>query len=118
MLLVEDDPAIRSLLAQVLKGTGYTVFDAGDAAEALRIATHHRGTIHVAVTDVVLPQMSGPDLVANLQQSRPEMRVLFISGYTDDEIVRRGVTAAPTSFLQKPFTPEALVRAMRNVLDS
>ena len=117
ILLVEDDTAIRGLLRQVLRDRGYTVLDARDAAEALRVATHHRGPIQLVVTDVILPQMSGPDLADQLCKGRPELRVLYISGYTDDEIVRRGVSTARMAFLQKPFTPETLTRTVREVLD-
>jgi two-component system, cell cycle sensor histidine kinase and response regulator CckA len=117
ILLVEDDEAIRVLLRQVLKETGYTVLDARDATEALRVANHHRGPIQLVVTDVILPQLSGPELAGRLTATRPNLRVIYISGYTDDEIVRRGVSTAKTAFLQKPFTPDALTRTVREVLD-
>ena len=96
---------------------GYRVLEARHGAEALEISSRHTGPIHLMVTDVVMPQMSGRELAQRLLPLRPEMRVLYMSGYTDDAIVRHGVLGAGMAFLSKPFTPYALASKVREVLD-
>ena len=97
---------------------GYNVLEARHGAEALEISDRHQGPIHLMVTDVVMPQMSGRELAQRLQPIRPDMRVLYMSGYTDDAIVRHGVLGAGMAFLSKPFTPDALALKVREVLDT
>jgi two-component system cell cycle sensor histidine kinase/response regulator CckA len=118
LLLVEDEQAVRELAARVLKERGYRVLQAGNGIEALRIsAAKPANEIQLLVTDVVMPNMDGPDLASRLKQSQGDLRVLYVSGYTDKAIVHRGVLDEGTPFLQKPFTPEALARKVREVLD-
>ena len=117
VLVVEDAAAVRTVVRQMLERSGYAVLDAADGALALEIAARHHGPIHLVVTDVVMPAMGGRQLSEQLARLRPETKVLYTSGYTDDAIVRHGVLEAGVPFLQKPFTPEALVRKVREVLD-
>jgi PAS domain S-box-containing protein len=116
VLLVEDDEALRHLAARVLRDAGYTVLDTRSATEAVLLGTHHEGVIDLLLTDVVMPQMSGRTVTELLTQQRPSLRVLYMSGYTDDVVVKRGVLATGTAFLQKPFTPEQLLQKVRTVL--
>ena len=117
VLLVEDVPAVRDVVHRVLAGSGYTVLDAVDGPSALARAASHRGPLHLLLTDVVLPGLSGRELAEQLKPSRPELKILFTSGYTDDAVTRRGVFGSDVSFMQKPFTPETLARRVREVLD-
>jgi signal transduction histidine kinase len=117
VLLAEDDEAIRTLGARVLGGLGYNVLVARTGGEALRIVAEHKGQIDLIATDVVMPEMNGSQLVERVLEARPGMRVLFMSGYTDDEVMRRGVIDGQTAFLQKPFTPDLLAHKVREVLD-
>ncbi len=118
VLLTEDEDGVRRLTRRILQGYGYRVLEAKNGGEALMACEQHAGPIHLLVTDVVMPGMSGPRLAERLAPLRPAMRVLFLSGYTDDAIVHHGVLNPNTPFLQKPFTPEALIRKVREVLDS
>ena len=106
------------MVTTVLQGLGYQVLAAGDGREALRPAEEHEGPIHLLLTDVVMPVMGGRELAERLKQTRPGIRVLFVSGHTDDAIVRHGVLESEVCFLQKPFTPLALVLKLRSLLDS
>ena len=117
ILLVEDEASLRSLLTMVLQKFGYTVLAAQDSTEAIQVSAQHAGPIHLLVTDVVLPDLSGRQLAEQLASVRPAMPVLYMSGYTDDAIVRYGVLAGKTAFLQKPFTTMALARKVRDILD-
>ena len=117
ILLVEDDDEVRALTRETLDGHGYAVIPAGDPVEALRLAGSHSGPIHLLVTDVVLPQLSGRGLAERLAPEHRDLRVLYMSGYTDDAIVRHGMLEEGTAFLQKPFTPHTLLRKVREVLD-
>jgi len=117
VLLVEDDESVRRLAATVLGQAGFTVLEAGDGAEAVRVAEGHDGPVHLLVTDVVMPGMGGRELAGRVAAARPGVRVLFLSGYTDDAVVRHGVLEEHVRFLQKPFTPAALTRAVRKALD-
>ena len=117
LLLVEDEESVRGLAARVLQSYGYRVLEARDGAEALQVAQGTSEYLHLLVTDVVMPGISGLELARRLGAQRPRLRVLYMSGYTDDAIVRRGVLAADAQFLPKPFTPEVLVRRVREVLD-
>jgi CheY-like chemotaxis protein len=117
VLLAEDEDELRSVAREILEMYGYTVLEAHHPDEALLIAERHSGPIPVLVTDVVMPKMSGRDLARRLAPLRPEMRVLYISGYTDEAIVRHGVLDPGTAFLEKPFNPDELARKVREVLD-
>ena len=117
ILVVEDEARVRKLIAGVLRGRGYTVVEATHGEEAVRCAKAHQGTIHLAVVDVIMPEMSGPDLVRQIAPLFPGMRVLYISGYTDEALVDHQIPASGESFLQKPFLPEALARKVREILD-
>jgi len=118
ILLVEDDVGIRRLVRQVLAERGYWVLEAIHGKHAIEIGEQHTVPIHLLVTDVVMPGMSGRELAERLKLSRPNMKVLFMSGYTDKAIVHHGELDPGTAFLQKPFTPDALARKVREVLDS
>jgi PAS domain S-box-containing protein len=117
VLLVEDDPAVRELIRNVLQMSGYTVLEADHSERAFLLSGRHDGRIDLMITDVVMPSMSGRELAERLKSSRPDMKVLYISGYTDDAIVRHGVLEAGVVFLQKPFTPAILLQKARDVLD-
>ncbi|MDB4950288.1 MAG: multi-sensor hybrid histidine kinase [Gemmatimonadetes bacterium] len=118
ILLVEDEEAVRALVRRILRGCGYTVLTAGDGDSALRRCAEHTGPIDLLVTDVVMPGMGGPALAEKLLELHPEMRVLYVSGYTDDAVVRHGVLEATVNFLQKPFAPSDLARKVREALGS
>jgi PAS domain S-box-containing protein len=118
VLLVEDEPMVRELVRNVLEDRGYTVLVARDAAEALLLSDRREGPIDLLLTEVVMPGRSGRELAEAFEAQGRPTRVLYISGYTDDAIVRHGVQQAETAFLQKPFTPGALARKVREVLDA
>jgi PAS domain S-box-containing protein len=118
ILLVEDALRVRAVVREILEMNGYHVLEARHGAEAIEISERHRGPIHLMVTDVVMPQMSGRELAQRLLPVRPDLRVLYMSGYTDDAIVRHGVLGAGMAFLSKPFTPDALAVKVRELLDS
>jgi two-component system, cell cycle sensor histidine kinase and response regulator CckA len=103
---------------EILQLTGYLVLEAGSGEEALRICAGQDGPIHLLFTDVMMPGMSGPEVVQRLARIRPAMRVLYMSGYSDDALIRRGAIEQGAAFLQKPFTPEALAHKVRAVLDA
>jgi PAS domain S-box-containing protein len=117
VLLTEDEEQVRVVARGILERHGYQVLEARSGEEALRLAEQHAGPIHLLLTDVVMPRMSGPALADQLRQTRPSVRVLCMSGYTDDATVRHGVFAAQLAYLQKPLTVETLTRKVREVLD-
>ena len=117
MLLAEDDDAVRGLARMALEMYGYKVLEASDGEEALQMADEYQGPIHLLVTDVVMPGMGGQQLAERLRASRPGIKVLFQSGYTDDAVVRHGVLHAEAAFLQKPYTPTGIGLKVREVLD-
>jgi len=116
ILLVDDENALRKLGMRVLIEAGYRVLEASDGAMALRVAAEEVGEIDLVLTDVEMPTLGGRGMVDELHELSPGMRVLFMSGYTDNEILRRGIRASETEFLQKPFTAETLCAAVRTVL--
>jgi two-component system cell cycle sensor histidine kinase/response regulator CckA len=118
ILLAEDDEVLRPLARGLLEKLGYQVLDAADAAAALEAARRYREPIHLLLTDVVMPGVSGRELARELEKSRPDTRVLYVSGYTDDAIVHHGMLEPGLNFLQKPFTPASLARKVREVLDT
>jgi CheY-like chemotaxis protein len=120
ILLVEDAEWVRTLARQILEGAGYRVLEASDPEAAIRlIDANHNGTkIDLLLTDVVMPGMSGREAAERLTAQKPRLKVLFVSGYTDDAVVRHGVLSAETPFLQKPFTMLALANKVRTVLDA
>lgn len=117
LLLVEDEDDVRDLTREMLEGLGYTVLEARRPQEAMRISEQHRGLIHLMLTDVVMPELSGHRLAERITAGRPNMKVLYMSGYTDDAIVRHGVLECGTRFLQKPFSSDTLADKVREVLD-
>jgi len=118
VLLAEDENVVRGLVHQVLKHNGYNVLVAQHGAEALRIVLQHPGPIHLLLTDLVMPLMGGRDLAKRLRGMRKDIKVLYMSGYTDDSGIRQGELEPGTDFIQKPFTPDSLSRKVRSVLES
>jgi PAS domain S-box-containing protein len=117
VLLVEDEASVRELARRILEAYSYTVLAASDSEDALRICETHGGNIHLMLTDVVMPGTSGRELAQLVATNHPEITVLYMSGYTDDAIVQHGVLGADTPFLQKPFSPVALARKVRETID-
>jgi CheY-like chemotaxis protein len=118
LLLVEDEDGVRQLACLVLRQSGYRVLEARSGGDALLTCERHPEPIQLLVTDVVMPQMSGRQLAERLAVMRPQMRVLYLSGYTDEALAQHGVLDPETAFLAKPFHPAALARKVREVLDS
>jgi two-component system cell cycle sensor histidine kinase/response regulator CckA len=116
ILIVEDDAALLQVTFRSLEEVGYAILAARSPAEAIHLSENHMGPIHLMVTDVIMPGMSGAQLASHLSALRPEMKVLYVSGYTDDTIVLHGVLEAGLAFLQKPFLPKMLVRKVAEVL--
>jgi CheY-like chemotaxis protein len=116
ILVVEDNPALSEIARRVLERRGYTVLSAGSPEQALEISRAHKGKIDLLLSDVVMPGQSGPALAGQLTADRPEMRVIHMSGYTDDALIRHGTLLGTTAFLQKPFTPDGLIRKVAEVL--
>jgi CheY-like chemotaxis protein len=117
VLLVEDAEPFREVVRQFLQQGGYNVLAAGDGTAALAAARYHPGPIHILLTDVVMPGLSGPQLAQELRMAHPCMRVLFMSGYTDDALGQHGVLEEGIALLEKPFTRGSLLRKLREVLD-
>lgn len=118
LLLVEDDAGVRGLARMTLTTQGYTVLEAREGAEALQLSASHPGAIHLLITDVVMPRMSGRELAERLRLVRPGVKVLYMSGHTDDSVLRHGVEQARTNFIPKPFSPAHLTRRVRDILDN
>lgn len=117
ILLAEDEDIVRKLARQVLEMFGYQVLEAPNGGAALLICERHKDPIHLLITDVVMPEMSGPELTDRLMRLRPDLKVLYMSGYTDNAVIHQGVLDEGTNFIQKPFTPAALARTVREVLN-
>jgi CheY-like chemotaxis protein len=118
ILLVEDEDLVRELTRTVLLKHGYHVLEAAFGSEALLVSQQYEGAIELLATDVVMPQMSGPELAEHLLKLRPQLKVLYMSGYTEDTIIHHGVLETGIAFLQKPFTPIELAHKVREVLDT
>jgi signal transduction histidine kinase/ActR/RegA family two-component response regulator len=118
ILLVEDSDVVRALAHEVLETSGFRVFEAPDPESAIAICERHTGSIDLLLTDLVMPGMGGTEMSAVLRRVKPRMRVLFMSGYTAEAIVNHGILEGGLNFIQKPFTPDALVLKVREVLDA
>jgi nitrogen-specific signal transduction histidine kinase/CheY-like chemotaxis protein len=118
VLIVEDDEDVRNFTVTLLNELGYTVIEAETPSDALHICNRYHGRIHLLLTDVVLPEMDGRQLAEQMKETCPELKVIYMSGYTDNVIIKHGVVADKVTFLQKPFTSETLARTVRMVLDS
>jgi DNA-binding NtrC family response regulator len=117
-LLVEDDDRVRVATSGILRNNGYRVIEARNASEALRESENFASSIDLMLTDVIMPELSGPELATRLASTRPSMKILCMSGYADDSIAGHGVLDASMSFLQKPITVAALTAKVREVLDA
>jgi two-component system, cell cycle sensor histidine kinase and response regulator CckA len=117
ILVVDDDPAVLRMASKVLRRGGYEVLEAGGGSDALRIAEEHDGKIQLLLTDVVMPEMGGREVSEELRARYPRIRVLFMSAYTEDEVILRGVRVAEVNFVSKPFTVDGLRNKVREVLD-
>jgi two-component system cell cycle sensor histidine kinase/response regulator CckA len=118
ILLAEDDALVRALTRKLLCEAGYHVLEAESSEAALALAERHSATIHLLLTDVVMPRMGGRQFADQLCARRPETKVLFMSGYTNDSIIRHGLVDSAVELLQKPFTRVALLRRVRGLLDA
>jgi two-component system, cell cycle sensor histidine kinase and response regulator CckA len=115
--LVEDEDGVRKVARQALESRGYRVLEASDGEAAMQLCREHAGEIDLLLSDVVMPRMSGRELRQQVSEISPQTRVLFTSGYTDDAVVRHGVYQAESDFLQKPFSVQALLKKVREILD-
>jgi nitrogen-specific signal transduction histidine kinase len=118
ILLVEDEPAVRNLARRVLESRGYAVLEASSGYDAIRIASGRTGPIHLLLSDVVVPDMNGSAIAERMHQERPTVKLLFMSGYADEDVKLQGIVQAGAPFIEKPFTPDLLARRVREVLDS
>jgi len=117
ILIVEDDDSLRNMVCEILEPQGYSILEAQNGIEALRVSESHSGQIHLMLTDVVMPKMGGRELEEHLRPLRPDMKVIYMSGYTDNAILHHGVLSPGIEFLEKPFTPAGLRKKVREVLD-
>jgi CheY-like chemotaxis protein len=117
ILIAEDEGALRNIVSKILRGLGYTVLTAVDGGDALRVAAEHEGPIHLLLTDVIMPGIGGRELSDRVVQLRPALRVLYLSGYTDDSVIAQGARSNQIAFLQKPIASAELAKKVRGVLD-
>ena len=115
-MVVEDEPSLRELAREILESQGYQVLEAGTGAEALSILRAHRGSLDLLITDVIMPGLSGRQLAEQVVADHPRLPVLYMSGYTSDVIAQSGVLGEDIQLLEKPFTPDGLVRRVQAVL--
>jgi CheY-like chemotaxis protein len=118
LLIAEDAIPVRLAARRMLERLGYTVLDAGNGRMALEVASLHDGPIHLLLTDVVMPEMSGRELSERIRAVRRDTKIVFMSGYTDDAVLRHGVLSATAAYIQKPFTSQRLALKVREVLDA
>jgi DNA-binding response OmpR family regulator len=118
ILLVEDDPHVQRIVGNILRRSGYHLLTASGAEEALELVEAEDGTIHLLLSDLVMPGTSGRELAEQIQVLRPDIAILYMSGYTDDVVIRRGVLEAGMAFIQKPFGADDLARRVRELLDN
>ena len=118
ILVAEDEDVVRELACQVLRVYGYNVLEAPHGGSAILKCEQYKDDIHLILSDIVMPEMSGPELVTRLKLYYPEMKVLYMSGYTDDAIVRYGILEDNIQFIQKPFSPVSLLKKIRTVLEA
>jgi two-component system cell cycle sensor histidine kinase/response regulator CckA len=118
IMVVDDDAGVRQVAARVLERAGYRVLQAGEGDEALRVARTHAGPLHLLLTDVVMPGMNGRELGQRMSEERPETRLLYMSAYTEDEVILRGVRVAEVGFLAKPFSLDGLESAVKSALSA
>jgi two-component system, cell cycle sensor histidine kinase and response regulator CckA len=116
ILLAEDSESLREMATEYLESVGYTVIQAASGKQALQLAQQSRAPIHLLLTDVVMPEMSGPELAAQITSICPAIKLIYTSGYTDDAIARQGILDPTVTFIQKPYRPKALARKIREVL--
>lgn len=116
VLLVEDDKGVRAVIRRALTRFGYSVLTAAGGEEALTLASEHAGPIHLLLTDIMMPGMNGVEVANEVLRVRPDIRVFYMSGYADQELVRQGLLKSGTRFLQKPFTPQELAGRVREIL--
>ena len=117
VLVVEDDAQVRAVVLSILRRAGYVLLEANSAAQAFSVVEHHSAEIQLLLTDVVMPGLSGPELARELKSRRPRLKVLCMSGYTEDAVLQHGILEAEMAFIQKPLTPDVLLRRVREVLD-
>jgi CheY-like chemotaxis protein len=117
ILVVEDEDMMRNLACRILQAQGYTILQAQNGDEALQVYEQHQGSIHLILTDVIMPKMGGRQLYDRLHAVQSDLKVLFMSGYTDDAVLRHGVLEADTNFIEKPFTYASLAKTVREILD-
>jgi two-component system cell cycle sensor histidine kinase/response regulator CckA len=118
VLIAEDEPMVRSVMARTLRDCGYGVLEAADGREALEMVTAQKGRVSLIVADVVMPDIGGREMASQLVRRWPDVPVLFTSGYTGLDVVRRGLLDEGREFMQKPIDPEALVRKVREMVDA
>jgi len=118
ILVVEDDEMVRNLVRDTLCRHGYQVLDAAESVEAKRKSDAHKGVIQLLITDVIMPRVNGRELAIQLTKRRPDMKVLYMSGYTDNMVLNSGIAHGEVAFLQKPFTPMGLAQKVREVLEA
>jgi two-component system cell cycle sensor histidine kinase/response regulator CckA len=116
VLVVEDDETVRQLTSRVLRMNGFNVLEAADSGAALLLSEHHEGTIDLLITDVIMPRINGHELAKRLAQNRPNMAVIYMSGYTDDTEVFVEIMKSEIIYLRKPFTPDVLLAEVRKAL--